>query len=223
MNQVQPLRIPSLAPLSEVFTTPQRAILIGATMFFGVQLLPNWWPWLLFNAFAFFYPMIAGLLLLVLGMAECVALISWLAFKEPNTRLRCRQWFLTFGIALLMAVGCTVANAACLRGLPMGSYTESFDSQVWTDRSSEEHLSHDITPRQKMLGDALRSVVQNGTRQNIIAQLGPPIMGRLSSPDVDTTYCTGPQRDSRFRIDSEWLSIWFDESGKVTRWDVWSD
>lgn len=105
----------------------------------------------------------------------------------------------------------------------MGSYARTFDSKVWADPESENYRRGDITPRQKMLGDVIGSVVRNGTRENIIAQLGPPIVGRLSGADIDTTYCTGPQRDSFFRIDDEWLSIWFDEAGHVTRWEIWSD
>ncbi len=105
----------------------------------------------------------------------------------------------------------------------MGSFAMSFDRQVWINPTSSEDTKGDITPRQKMLGDVIHSIVRNGTREDIITQLGPGTEGRLSGTDVDTTYCTGTQRDSFFRIDNEWLSIWFDESGNVTRWEVWSD
>ncbi len=205
------------------FLFVQKSILTGAFLFFGVQILPHWWPWLLFNPFAFFYPLMAAFVLPVVGVADTITLMGWIALKDPNTRQRCRQWCLTFSIALVIAVACTLASEAYSRGLPMGSFTKSFDSKVWIDPASEEYRSGDITSRQKMLGDVIRSVVKNGTRENIISQLGKPIIGRLSSPDVDTTYRTGMQRDSFLAIDSEWLSIWFDESGHVTRWKVWSD
>ena len=205
------------------WTESQRILLIGATILFGVQLLPHWWTGLgLSFLWGMFYPLFAVAVFLLSLVAALWALVVWLIERYPTVRQDQRQWCFTFGLICVIAVTITAVSVAYARGLPMGSYARTFDSNVWFDPESEKFQPGDITPRQKMLGDVIGSVVRNGTRENIISQLGPPIVGRLSEVSVDTTYCTGPQRDF-LKIDNEWLSIWFDESGHVTRWEVWSD
>ena len=202
----------------------QRLHLAAATIVFGLQMLPHWWTGWVGSFFGeMFYPLLSVAYFLLSLVAALFALVVWLSGKSPSVRVQMRQWFFTFGLISLIAVACTVASVAYARGLPRGSFTKSFDKNDWADPQSSEYTKGDITPCQKMLGDVIRSVVRNGTRDEIIAQLGTPIVGRLSGTDVDTSYCTGPQRDSLFAIDDEWLSIWFDESGHVTRWEVWSD
>ena len=206
------------------WTDNQRILLAGATILFVLQWLPHWWTGLLGSLFwDMTYSMLAVALFLLSLVAALYALVAWLIEKNPTVRVQKRQWFFTFGLISVIAVACTAASVAYARGLPMGSFAKSFDKNVWADPNSSEYTEGDITPCQKMLGDVIGSIVRNGVRDEIIAQLGPPIVGRLPGTDVDTTYCTGPQRDSIFPIDSEWLSIWFDESGHVTRWEVWSD
>ncbi len=205
------------------WTDSQRILLIGATIIFGGQFLPHWWTGLTISFFwGMFYPLFGGALFLLSSVAALWELVGRLSEKYPAVREQKRQWCFTFGLISLIAVACTAANAAYARGLPIGSFAQSFDKQVWNDPKSSENVVGDITPCQKMLGDVIQSIVRNGTREDIIAQLGPGIEGRLSGADVDATYCTGPQRDF-LKFDDEWLSIWFDESGRVTRWEVWSD
>ncbi len=206
-----------------MWTKSQRILFIGATIVFGVQLLPHWWTGLLVSAFGMFYPLFAVGAFLLSLICAFLMLVAWVSVMDPTNREQRRQWFFTFGLISMIAVASTAVNAAYSRGLPIGSFAQPFDKQVWIDPQSSEHTVGDITLCQKMLGDVIQSVVRNGTREGIIAQLGTPIVGRLSGADVDITYCTGPQRNSFFRIDDEWLSIWFDESGHVTRWEVWSD
>ncbi len=205
------------------WTDSQRILLTGAVIFFGLQMLPHWWTGLLVSGIGMFYELFAVGMFLLSLVCVFLMLVAWVSVMEPTARQQRRQWFLTFGLISVIAVACTAANAAYSRGLPMGSFAKSFDEQAWIDPQSSEYVPGDITPCQKMLGDVIVSIVRNGTREEIIAQLGYPIVGRLSGADVDTTYCTGPERVSFMRIDSEWLSIWFDESGHVTRWEVWSD
>ena len=206
-----------------MWTESQRILLIGAAIVFGVQFLPHWWTGLLVSAIGMFYSLFAMGAFLLSLICAFLMLVAWVSVMDPTTRQQRRQWFFTFGLVSVIAVACTAANAAYARGLPMGSFAKSFDKQVWIDPQSSEHVEGDITPCQKMLGDVIQSIVRNGTRENIIAHLGAPTVGRLSGDDVDTSYCTGPERVSFMRIDNEWLSIWFDESGRVTRWEVWSD
>ena len=75
-----------------------------------------------------------------------------------------------------------------------------------------------------MLGDVVRKVVVNGTKDNIVAQLGPSEDSEyFESTGRDLIYWTGPQRDSPFAIDSEWLLIWVDPNGRVSRYEILSD
>lgn len=75
-----------------------------------------------------------------------------------------------------------------------------------------------------MLGDVVHRVVSEGTRDEIIAKLGPSEDdGYLSSSGRDVIYCTGPQRNSSFAIDNEWLLIWFDSDGHTSRYEIRSD
>ena len=74
-----------------------------------------------------------------------------------------------------------------------------------------------------MLGDVIRKIVANGNKQEIIAKLGPSENDDyFSSSGRDLLYHMGPQRDY-ISIDSEWLLIWFDSSGRTSRYEIWSD
>lgn len=55
--------------------------------------------------------------------------------------------------------------------------------------------------------------------------LGPP-----HPPDFphgaagsDLHYQTGPQRDAFFGLDSEWLLLYLDDSGRFSRYDIYVD
>lgn len=202
--------------MNETHTT---ALFVNGVIY-SLQLLPHWCTGLLFT-WSIFYGLLAFGAFGLIFLAVLITLVLWIREPYPSERKRLRTACLTFALMAGTAILFTLVNGLLARGLPVGSFVKSFNSEAWTAELSCHFVSGDITPRQKMLGDAIRTVVRNGTREEIRAQLGPPVEGRLT--ENDWTYITGPQRDSPFPIDSEWLSIWFDDAGRVERWQVWSD
>jgi hypothetical protein len=124
---------------------------------------------------------------------------------------------------LVIGFLCSFAATAYARGLPTGSFTKQFDQHLWLSGASQ-NVRGDITERQKMLGEVVRRVVVNGTKDNIVAQLGPSEdSGYFESTGRDLIYYIGRERDSAFSIDSEWLLIWFDSGGRTSRYEIWAD
>ena len=70
----------------------------------------------------------------------------------------------------------------------------------------------------------IRNVIKGGDKASIIAQLGPSEDDDyFASSGRDLIYCTGPQRDSLVRIDSERLLVWLDEQGKTEKYEIRTD
>ena len=204
--------------MNETHTT---ALFVNGVIF-SLQLLPHWYTGLLggFAWFLFYELLVFGAFGLIC-LALLITFVLWIREPYPSERKRLRSTCLTFALMAGTAILCTAASGLLARGLPFGSFVKSFDSGAWIAEQATHSVGGDITPRQKMLGDAIQTVVRNGPREQIRAQFGQPVERRLTKNDW--TYVTGPQRDSPFRIDSEWFSIWFDDSGRVDRWQVWSD
>lgn len=92
-----------------------------------------------------------------------------------------------------------------------------FDQAVWLDPKSAEHVSGDITPRQKMLGSAVEKL-PGKKRKELEALLGPSLDTQyFASTGRDLIYIVGPERDGFLNIDSEWLIIWLDPNGQYQR------
>ena len=92
------------------------------------------------------------------------------------------------------------------------------------DDASSAFVRGDITPRQKMLGSVVERLVLGLSRTEIEEMIGPS----LDTPYFETLgrdliYILGPQRDSYIRLDSEWLLIWLDESGRFERYGIHND
>ena len=99
-----------------------------------------------------------------------------------------------------------------------------FDTAQWRDQASLDFVGGDITARQKMLGDVVSNVLPGRDRNSLEELLGPS----LDSPYFESTgrdmiYVLGRERDSLFRIDSEWLLIWLDGSDRFERYQVYTD
>lgn len=198
-------------------------VLLGAVaVFYSLQLLPHHMTSLHNSAFRFFYPIAAALLGLVIAIGGVVSFAVWMLTRGDESKQQLRSWCATFALMFGAVMALSLCNVAYARGLPIGSFSKTFDKQLWAASSSSRSVSGDITERQKMLGDAIRTIVVNGTKENIITALGTTDRS-FSSSGSDLTYCTGPQRDSVFAIDDEWLSIWFDSDGRTTRYEIWSD
>lgn len=206
------------------FTRVQSGFLVGVGGFFALQMLPHWFTPLLNNPFAFFYPLVAALIGLFLLFATAITLLMWVLTRTPDSKARRRNWFTTFVCSLIIGIGLAVVSAAYARGLPTGSFRKPFNQQAWKTPTSSEFVRGDITERQKMLGDVVTSFVVDGDKETILAQLGPSENDvYFESSGRDLIYCTGPQRDSFFPIDNEWLLIWFDAKGLTARYEIRSD
>jgi hypothetical protein len=198
-------------------------MLLGAVaVFYSLQLLPHHMTSLHNSVFGFFYPIAAALLGLVIVIGGVATFAVWMSTRGDESNQQLRSWCATFALMFGAAIALSLCSVAYARGLPIGSFSKRFDKQLWAASSASRSVSGDITERQKMLGDAIRTVVVNGTKENIIATLGTTD-GYFSSSGRDLTYHTGPQRDSAFPIDDEWLSIWFDSDGRTIRYKIWSD
>src|SRR3989442_5413416 len=110
------------------------------------------------------------------------------------------------------------------RPLPTGSHLERFDRAVWHDPRSADYVPGDVTPRQKMLADVVKSVLPGRTRVELEEILGASLeTPYFKSSGRDLIYVLGPQRDSYFTIDSEWLLIWLDKDGRFERYTIAND
>jgi MFS family permease len=165
-----------------------------------------------------------------LGMAlgAVVAGLWWWLVKSPVVRERCRRWGLTLSLLLVAGLVFSAGSILLKRGLPYGSFLLSFDRDGWCDPKSADWVNGDLTPRQKMLGAVVRTVLKPGgiaaTREAIVSHLGPtekddqfdPTRGGLS-------YRLGPQHDSMFAIDDDWLLIWLDDHENFLRFEIRPD
>lgn len=199
-------------------------MLLGTVgVFFALQLLPHHITRLHSSLFGFFYPLLAVLVGLLIMIGGAITFVMWISTRDDESRLQHRNWFATFALMFTGAITLSLSSSAYARGLPTGSFAKEFDQQLWDKPSSSKYVNGDITERQKMLGDTVRTIVVNGSKENIIATLGQSEDDAyFSSTGRDLIYCMGPQRDS-FPVDDEWLLIWFDSDGRTTRYEIWSD
>lgn len=159
--------------------------------------------------------------------AGLTAMGSWLS-KTPAVRTSFRRWTVTLVLLLVAGVGLSGVALRLKRGLPYGSFLRPFDQTTWCNPASSAFAAGDLTPRQKMLGDVVRTVLKPGgraaTREAILAQLGPSETDAADNSSGETLiYRLGPQLDSLFAIDDDWLLIWFDESGRFQGFRIRAD
>ncbi len=122
-------------------------------------------------------------------------------------------------LALLILSGCSRTNE-----LPSGSDLKQFDYLIWEEKSSMQADENAISERQMMLKDLVKNVLPGKTKDEIEHLLGESLeTAYFKSIDKDMIYYLGPQRDAFMNIDSEWLLIWLDESGKFKTYRVVND
>lgn len=108
--------------------------------------------------------------------------------------------------------------------LPDGSYELPFNDVRWRSGESLESDDNQITLRQKMLGDLVENHLIGRERNEVMTMLGEP--STKMDPDGEgsaMSYPTGFERSSYMRIDSEWLLIEFDLSGKSIKYSIGVD
>jgi hypothetical protein len=194
--------------------------------YFGVLVAPEWWPAIgQTSAYAIYllsipFALLALAALGVLGVAG--TLIGWWRGSSIGVCARLLLAAPAGGFALFAL---SVGVAAFVRGpLPTGSHVLAFDSSAWQRPESAEYVRNDITVRQKMLGGVVDEVLPGHTKEEIEAALGPSLdTPYFQSTGRDMIYILGPQRDPLFGIDSEWLLIWLDASGRFARYSINTD
>ena len=126
-----------------------------------------------------------------------------------------RQLSLLAAISIVLACG----NAR----LPSGSDSLPFDVRVWKSEASTLP-DGGISERQEMLGDVVTNVLPGLDRGQIEDVLGASLETEyFRSVDKDMIYFLGPERNSYFNIDSEWLLIWLNEDGSFERFAIVND
>jgi hypothetical protein len=110
------------------------------------------------------------------------------------------------------------------REFPNGSDLRKFDSAIWQNESSTEPDDNLISEREKMLKDLVENVLPGKTKNEIEKFLGKSLTtSYFASINKDLIYYMGPERDSYMNIDSEWLLIWIDESGRFEKCKLMND
>lgn len=119
------------------------------------------------------------------------------------------------GITLALLAPAALAIIGLLCGPSIEEYLQRqpFDSAEWRKSLAQE--SRDEI-RLRMVDDLLdRHVLRGKTRGEIEALLGTPPRTNYF-PEYDYVYWLGPERGF-IRIDSEWLGLKFDGSGRVSK------
>lgn len=202
------------------------ATLIALMTYFAVILLTAWSPSLRSTGAFFLYVLSLPLVLVgLLGLGVWGG-IGWLSSRGSHslTRQQHRARLLVALTGLLFFASFWGLASMTRATLPTGSHLLAFDASVWRDPASSEFVSGDITPRQKMSGDLVNTVLPRLNRQEVESLLGPSLeTPYFQSTGRDLIYVLGPERDSMFMIDFEWLLIWLDTLGQFERYAIYTD
>jgi hypothetical protein len=215
-------------------TARRLTVVIALIVYFGLFLIPEWWPAFRATAAYFTYALTLPFTLLALIVLGCWGAIGLFMSRMRNSPRQARyRSMLGVSILGLLLFGSAYGLSAAIRGaLPSGSYLQRFDSAQWKDEAASESAGADISVRQKMLGDVVSNVLPGRDRRDLEEMLGPslntPYFPSLDTPYFantgrDLIYVLGRERDSMFGVDSEWLLIWLDGSGRFERYQVWTD
>lgn len=119
-------------------------------------------------------------------------------------------------VGLIAAGGIGLALAILSMGEPS---MIAFDSKTWQD---QEQVHQKPYPRRGMADNLLQERALHGkTREQVAQMLGEPTNTEYFA-DYDVVYWLGPQRGF-LAVDSEWLVIRFDDSDRVTEYEIKTD
>lgn len=139
-----------------------------------------------------------------------------------RVRVTGRAWrAVACGLLIAAAPACTAqdagpqSNAVDARGLA----AMTFDPAIWRDQVA---IYSDAFPRRRMVADLRRNHLSTGmTREQVTALIGPPT-DTAKFRDHGLVYWVGPEPGG-VSIDSQWLLIDLDPSGRVVAIDVATD
>ena len=141
-------------------------------------------------------------------MRACSGTACYGPFVPTSAMGAVRPWILA--VALGASLGCTSTSEPPV---------STFDSNAWKDL---EKTNQEPYARRTMADELVdRHVLQGKSRPEVIEMLGEPTETEYFA-DWDVVYWLGPQRGF-FAVDSEWLVIRFDESGRVSEAKVTTD
>lgn len=188
------------------------------------MLITRWWPRLQVTDFYFWYWLLGSLF--IIGVILLAIVAGAFAFvvrtKRPTWASKARMLASLLGTGLVPVFTVLAIGRFVHGSLPTGSYAERFEERAW--KASPAYVAGDITPRQKMLGDVVERRLAGKTRSEIEAMLGPSEeTSYFEETGRDLIYVTGPERDTPFSIDNEWLLIWLDERGRFQRCAIYRD
>jgi hypothetical protein len=194
--------------------------------YFSTMLAPHFFPGVAMSFFYSFYLLAVFITIILLLITSLLSTTGLVMVRNSEGSLRSLCW----RVLKIGAIGSLIfflyfaSDQVLCDGLPAGSRLRKFESSVWQDSRSTQYISDDYTPRQKMLRDVVRNVLPSRTRTEIEKQLGPgKPNGFFQERSYDMIYQTGPQRDSLFAIDSEWLLIWLNNEGRFQRSEITTD
>lgn len=198
---------------------------IGFGLYFGLLLVPKAYPGMNATAIGFLLQLSALVVmpsLLILAI-WCVGAFSVAKFRRlpVDGRLIFSGRVALAGISMLATF--LALGAILPRALPSGSYDEPFNREAWLDPFSKPYIPGEATSRQRMLADVIARLPHK-SRSELEDILGPSMdTPYFKSTGRDLIYVTGPERDSPFAIDSEWLLIWLDKDGIYQRHAIVTD
>jgi len=200
-------------------------VAFGLALYSGFLLIPEWWPGVRTTTGYFVYAVTLPftlLALVILGGWGAVGLCVSLARHVP--RQTTHRTMLVISMLGLLLLGAAYGLSTTIRGgLPSGSNLRKFEPAEWKDAASSFPDEDGISIRQKMLGDVVRHL-SGSDRRELEERLGPSLETPFfASSGRDLIYLLGRERDSMFGVDSEWLLIWLDGTGRFERYEVWTD
>jgi hypothetical protein len=207
-------------------TQMAKTVAFVLVVYFGLLLIPEGWPAFRATPAYFIYVLTLPLVLLVLIALGCWGAIGLYVSRRRNSprQAKHRSMLTLSVIGLLLFASAYGLSAAIRGGLPSGSHLQRFDSAQWKAEAASEPTGGDISVRQKMLGDVVNNVLPGRDRRELEQMLGPTLdTPYFASTGRDLIYSLGRERDSMFGVDSEWLLIWLDGSGRFERYEVWTD
>ena len=185
--------------------------------YFGFMAVPQWFrPFSpQFLVWVITLPIII-LVLIVIGVRGMIG--SWRTKASNATPNPTNVSFAQIsGVGLLWFV--LAAGLAC--GTHHLYNHQRVNSEIWQDPNSARYVSYDLTPRQRMLDDLIENLLHGSTQSEIEALLGESTnTGCFSESGRDLIYRLGAERG--LGVDSEWLLIWFDDSGNFERYEITS-
>jgi hypothetical protein len=186
--------------------------------YFGFMAVPQWFRPFSPQFLVWFvtFPVVV-LMLIVTGVWGIIGIRQSRASNiSPNPKF----------VLFLQISGVGLLWFAISAGLAYGTHYlynhQKFSSEAWRDPKSAKYVSYDLTPRQRMLDDLIENVLPGSTQSEIETLLGESTnTGYFSQSEEDLIYVLGAERG--FGVDSEWLLIWFDDSGNFERYEITTD